>query len=400
MSRTTATRRPIQRSGQPRSTRLAVPRWHRVLALALGLVVMGVTGLVIAGPAPAALDPTAARTAAWLAAQVGPDGSVSVPGETFSAVTQTMYVAQGLAVTDAHRVELERAMGYISLHVDEWVTNDGSGSTVAPSGSDLPERLGSLILLVHATGGNPRAFGVPAQDLVARVQALYSIDSPGFYGYQEPYSAVQDQSMVVLALTAVGSPPPTAAVQWLVGMQCTGGGDAPSAIGGWVAYRPTTGGVPDPCTAPDPLNYTGADTNSTAFAVQALVTAGETAPVAAAMAFLAAAQAPGAGFPWFTGGDPDANSTALVVQAIVASGGAPTGPAWSAAGATPLDALAGWQLGPPDDGALEATWSPGVPSLLATYQGLWGLTATPLPFPVLPDPTPSPDRPVIPVHAG
>lgn len=368
---------------------------HRVLIAATALSFV----LGIAPSVSVALDPAATRTASWLARQVGPDGSVSVPGETFSAVTQTMYVAQGLAVTDRYRAELERAMGYLALHVDEWVTNDGSGSTVAPPGSDLPERLGSLILLVHTTGGDPRAFGVPAQDLVARAEALYSTQTPGFYGYQEPYSAVQDQSIVVLALFAVGSPPPAPAVQWIVDMQCTGGGDALSALGGWMAYRATTGGVPDPCTAPDPTLYTGADTNSTAFAVQALVTAGVTAPVPAAMTFLEAAQSAGAGFPWFTGGDADANSTALVVQAILAGGGTPYAPAWVVSGRTALDALAGWQLGPPDDGALEASWSPGVPSLLSTYQGMWGLAQLPLPFPVLGDPTPEPE-PIVPVHTG
>ena len=376
-----------------RTSRTSLRRHTLVAVVALSFILGAAT------PASAAPDPAAARTAAWLADQVGPDGSVSVPGETFSAVTQTMYVAQALAATELHRAELDRAMGYVALHVDDWVTNDGGGSTVAPPGADLPERLGSLILLVHSTGGDPRAFGVPAQDLVARAEALYSSQSPGFYGYQEPYSAVQDQSIMVLALFAVGSPPPAPAVQWIIDMQCTGGGDAPSALGGWMAFRATTGGVPEACTAPDPSLYTGADTNSTAFAVQALVTAGMTTPVPGAMAFLKAAQSGGAGFPWFAGGDADANSTALVVQAIVATGGTPTDPGWVIGGRTPVDALVGWQLGAPDDGALEASWSPGVPSLLATYQGLWGLAQMPLPFPVRAGPAPEPE-PVVPVHTG
>jgi len=370
------------------------PMWRaRRRRAVMGLAALSLVAAV-ATSASATLDPASTRTGTWLAAQVRADGSVSVPGETFSEVTQTMYVAQGLAVTDAFRSQLDRAMGYIARHVEEWVTNDGSGSTVAPPGSDLPERLGSLILLVHTTGGDPRSFGVPAQDLVARAQALYSIETPGFYGYQEPWSAVQDQSMVVMALSAVGSPPPPEAVQWIVDMQCTGGDDAPSAVGGWMASRPTTGGVPDPCTAPDPILYSGADTNSTAFALQALATAGRSAPVPAALTFLRLAQTCDGGFPWFPGGDADANSTALVVQAVVASGASPTSSDWMLDGRTAFDALVGWQLGAPDDGALEASWSPGVPSLLSSYQGMWGLTATPLPFPVLPRVVPDePQRP-------
>ena len=377
----------------------SINRWRRFVPSMMRVVLVAFFVTALAAPTSATTSPVAARTAAWLAAQVGPDGSVSVPGETFSTVTQTMYVAQGLAVTDQHRAALDRAMTYLALHVDQWVTNDGSGSTVAPPGSDLPERLASLILLVHTTGGDPRSFGVPAQDLVARVQALYSTVSPGYYGYQDPYSAVQDQSLVVLALHAVGSPAPTPAVQWIVDTQCTGGADAPSSIGGWMSWRSTTGGVLSPCIPSDPVAYLGADTNSTAFAVQALAVSGVSGPVTSALTFLAGAQTAGAGFAWITGGDADPNSTALVVQAIVATGGDPLASPWTRGGQTPLDALAGWQLGPPDDGALEATWSPGVPSLLSTYQGMWGLTMTALPFPVLP-PVPDPVPPVVPSFTG
>jgi len=370
-----------------------------------GLVVAGVAlALVLAAlPAGATATDASRRTADWLALQVSADGSVSVPGETFSVVTQTMYVAQGLAVADTHRDALERAVSYVGLHIDEYVTNDGGGATVAPPGADLPERLASLLLLVHTVGDDPRAFGVPAQDLVARAEALYSIATPGVYGYLEPYSAVQDQSLMVLALSAVGATPAADTVQWIVDQQCVVAGDAPASFGGWMALRSSTGGVPDPCTAPDPLTYTGADTNSTAFAVQALVRMGRTGPVIDALGFLDAAQTPSgpsvAGFPWFTGGDADANSTALVIQAIVAAGGDPLSGPWVVGSATPMDALVGWQLGAPDDGALEASWSPGVPSLLSTYQGMWGLTMTAFPFPVLPDPV-VPDEPIVPRHAG
>ena len=114
---------------------------------------------------------------------------------------------------------------------------------------------------------------------------------------------------------------------------------------------------------------------------------GRTAPLAAAATFLQNAQAtsgPSAGgFPWFAGGDVDANSTALVLQAITAMGQSPS--VWSVGGATPLAVLESFQLSSPasDAGSLFASWNPGVPDLLASYQGVWGLSLSAFPFPVL-----------------
>jgi hypothetical protein len=280
-------------------------------------------------------------------------------------------------------------MSFLSLgaSIEEWVTNDGSGGTAAPSGADLPERLASLILLANTTGSNPRSFGEPGVDLVARAEAMYGQVVPGFYGYQEPWSSVQDQSLMVIALQAVGATPPTLAIDWLADQQCTGGSNPQSSLGGWQASRATTGNSLDDCSAPDPLNYSGPDTNSTAFAIQALQYLGRTAPLAAAATFLQNAQAtsgPSAGgFPWFAGGDVDANSTALVLQAITAMGQSPS--VWSVGGATPLAVLESFQLSSPasDAGSLFASWNPGVPDLLASYQGVWGLSLSAFPFPVL-----------------
>lgn len=378
-----------------------------------GTVAVFVTAITlfsfISQPAVALTTPASTLTSAWLAAQVGTDGTVNISGATQSVVTQTMYVAQGLAATGEQRDALARAMSYLSLtsSIEEWVTNDGSGGTVAPPGADLPERLAALILLVNTTRGNPRAFGTPAVDLVARAQAMYGQVVPGFYGYQEPWSSIQDQSLMVIALQAVGATPPTAAIDWLVDQQCVGGSNPQSSLGGWQAFRAPNGNVLQDCDAPDPINYVGADTNSTAFAVQALQLFGRTAPVTSAVTFLQNAQAASGsgagGFPWFTGGDVDANSTALVLQAITAMGQSPS--SWSVGGADPLAALQTFQLSSPgnDAGAFFASWNPGVPDLLASYQGVWGLTLTAFPFQVLPALTPAVDpaeQPAVPTFTG
>ena len=368
------------------STRVSTRLRRGTVAVVVALV--AVVGIAIY-PASAVSTPASSLTSSWLAAQVGPTGEVSVSGSTQSVVTQTMYVAQGLAATGEQRDALDRAMSFLSLgaSIEEWVTNDGSGGTVAPAGADLPERLASLILLANTTGSDPRSFGAPAVNLVARAQAMYGQDVPGYYGYQEPWSSVQDQSLMVIALQAVGSTPPAAAIDWIVDQQCIGGTNPQSSLGGWQASRTTTANVLDDCGAPDPLSFSGADTNSTAFAIQALQYLGRTAPVASAVTFLQSAQATSGsgagGFPWFTGGDVDANSTALVLQAITAMGQSPS--KWSVCGSTPLAVLQSFQLLSPasDAGSLFASWNPGVPDLLASYQGAWGLSLSAFPFPVL-----------------
>ena len=368
------------------STRVPTRIRRGTVAVVVALVaLLGTTNL----PASAVSTPASSLTSAWLASQVGSSGEVNISGSTQSIVTQTMYVAQGLSATGEQRDALDRAMSFLSLgtSIEEWVTNDGSGGTAAPSGADLPERLASLILLANTTGSNPRSFGVPAVDLVARAQAMYGQVVPGFYGYQEPWSSVQDQSLMVIALQAVGATPPALAIDWLADQQCLGGSNPQSSLGGWQASRASTGNSLDDCSEPDPLNYSGPDTNSTAFAIQALQYLGRTAPLAAAATFLQNAQATSGpsvgGFPFFAGGDVDANSTALVLQAITAMGQSPS--MWSVGGATPLAVLQSFQLLSPasDAGSLFASWNPGVPDLLASYQGVWGLSLSAFPFPVL-----------------
>lgn len=336
----------------------------------------------------AVTTPASTRTSDWLAAQVGPDGAVNVPGDTASTTKQTMYVAEGLAASGQHRDALARAMSYLALHVNDWVVND-STFTLAPIGSDLPGRLGYLILLVHTVGGDPASFGSPATNLIARLQALYGVSSPGFYGVQEPYSAVFDQSLVVMALLASGMTPPNAAVQWIVDQQCMGGLNPAGSLGGWQALRATVGSALVACDTPDPMSYTGPNTNDTALAMQAIVAAGRTTTISSALTFLHAAQATSGpesgGFPYIVGGGPDSNSTALVLQALVAAGQSPAGGAWSVGGSSPVSVLMTWQITTPGQDLGAFCYQAGMgPDLMSTYQALWGLTLTAFPFPVLP----------------
>lgn len=115
----------------------------------------------------------------------------------------------------------------------------------------------------------------------------------------------------------------------------------------------------------------GADTNSTALAIQALVAAGapfSTTEIVSGLALLKAAQNEDGGFAYaLVGGVPgasDANSTAYAVQALVAAHEDVRGGNWQVNGRGPIDYLLSLQEG---DGSF--AWQAGAgANLLATQQ--------------------------------
>ncbi len=127
----------------------------------------------------------------------------------------------------------------------------------------------------------------------------------------------------------------------------------------------------------------GADTNSTALAVQALVAAGratDTAVIEAALGYLEAAQNDDGGFGYQPQSEvsaaSDVNSTAYVVQALAAAGEDVLGERWTREGQTAVDFLLSAQL---EDGSFE--WQPGSGANgLATMQAAAALLGRPLPI--------------------
>jgi hypothetical protein len=75
---------------------------------------------------------------------------------------------------------------------------------------------------------------------------------------------------------------------------------------------------------------------------------------------------------------------------------------WSVGATTPLAVLQSFQLLSPasDAGAFFASWNPGIPDLLASYQGVWGLSLSAFPFPVLADRTAVTEPIAAPVFTG
>ncbi len=357
-----------------------LPRRGRTPALLAALVLAAALLVPLVGPSPAtAATASSNAAAAWLAGLVGPDGAAVNPSNGQPSLSGTVQVALALVANQSDRGTIERALTYIEPNV---------GTYVVSNGADNPGRLGYLLVLAHATGGDPRAFGTPAVDLVARLEATYGIAETGFYGTPDPYNAVFNQSLAVVGLVAAGRPVPAAALTWLSDQQCDSDN---SSDGGWQGYRAPSGGGLVACDPSSGIAYTGADSNSTAMAIQALVAGGASGPVSSGMAFLASTQAPRTGGFGYYAGDTadDPNSTALGIQAVVATGGNPSGPAWTTAGGNPMSALVAWQLtSGADAGALASPYSGGEADFLATFQGLWGLAEAAFPFAPLPGPTP------------
>jgi len=331
----------------------------------IGLLAVGL------GAAPAASanqTPTsslpAQKAALWLADQVGPDGTATSP---FSAgavdISSTVDIAMSLAATGVDQAAFERAMGWIVANASEVISPPDE-----PSNDDV---LGVLLMLAAASGTDPTQFG--GVDLLEALSSSLGLVEPGLYGSGDPtFDGVFRQSLALLGLVAVGETPPSAAVDWLVAQRCVPGDGDPLADGGWMAYRD----VADPCTAPDPTGFSGADNDSTSLAIMALAAlSGYTAEVADGIDFLSRGQDATGGFAWFSGGEPVPNTTSLVVAAIVSTGDDPTTGQWVRDGVDPVQWMVDQQIpcGEPDAGALVSIYSDGGPDQFATRYSVYGL---------------------------
>jgi hypothetical protein len=217
--------------------------------------------------------------------------------------------------------------------------------------------LSKLILALVPAGEDPRTFG--AADLVARLEGLVGADGK-IGGADDTFVSTL---MAALALKSAKRPVPPASLDLI--------GRTQQANGGW-AWDGTAG--------------TAADTNTTAYAVMALVAGGEAASSSAvtkALAYLGGIQNDDGGWPYQNPSDygtaTDANSTAVTVQAILAAGQDPAGAEWTTAeGKTPYDALDTLQNA---SGAW--AWKADTPAdnLLATVQAAPARAGKTLPLP-------------------
>ncbi|MCS6845927.1 MAG: hypothetical protein NZ528_16655 [Caldilineales bacterium] len=211
---------------------------------------------------------------------------------------------------------------------------------------------GKLAVGLVAAGVDPRTFG--GMNLVAKINAYYT-PATGAFG-----TTVQDQAWAMLGLAAAAEPVPPAAVARLTSLANADGG------WGWTAGM-------------------SSDVDSTAVAIQALIAAGEpptSSAVAGGLAYLRSAQLTNAdgGFPaspaqpWGTRSN--TNSTAYAVQAILAVGQDPLSAAWAITATHPISYLLGQQL---PSGAFVYQDPPA--NLFATQQAVPALVGKPFPLP-------------------
>lgn len=272
--------------------------------------------LASAGIASAQTGPeAAAKGISWARTQQQPDGSFAGFGAGSTVDAVLALVAAG---------EDPRAGAPGGKSAVEFLESKVADLAKTPGGA------GKLVIGVVASGRDPRAFG--GVNLVNTINAGYNAGT-GQYG-----GDAIGHAFAILGLDAAAEDVPQKAVTALESLQ--------TPEGGWAFSGETKAG--------------GADTNTTAVAVQALVAVGETTSTAAltqAAAYLESQQNADGGFPYQQGGEfgseSDVNSTSYVVQAAIALGNramASEGSAFLLSMQKPSGAFQ-WTKSEPDDNA-------------------------------------------------
>ena len=349
-----------------------------VLALVFALLAAFLT------PSATAAGEDGSATAAWLAAQVSPDGSVLDPYTSEPSVDWSVNVALALATTSGQTEALNRAMRHIETNAEEYII---SGT------SDPAGHISWLIILAVATVRDPRAFGPTSINLVDRLIARYGVTENGLFGTVDEYTPVTNQSLSVIALIAAGEGIYEAAIDWLLSQQCEG----PSGhSGAWQGYRGVglPGSLVD-CLTTSSASYARPESGSTSYAVQALTAVRASGysnsrlddAVDAAVEWLRGMQSTTGtaigGFGQYVGDSADPNSTALVLLALIAADIEPT--TLQVDGEDPFSSLMSWiKSSGPDAGAASSPYSSGAADLFATFQVMWGISSDPFPVAFIP----------------
>lgn len=246
----------------------------------------------------------AAAAAGWLARQL----SGANQDHYTTSFGGTKYVDDGLTADGVLGMDAAHVAQAAAKRMTARLQKDATAyAGTAPN--YYPGSLAKLLLVAEAQHVDIHDFG--GIDLVAALQGeenqdgLYD-DPDEQFGYESPAT----QALAIIALSHTGSAadaPHGKPVQWLIGQQCDDGGFA-------TATNDTPAAT---CT----------DVDTTAYAAQALLTAGAANAAHAAIAWLRKHRNNDGGF----GLDPDgkamsnANSTAVVAQAFLQNGGTARG---------------------------------------------------------------------------
>ena len=229
----------------------------------------------------------ALAAARFLVASQKPNGSF--PG--FSPIGSTADAVLDLVALGRGATPLEDALGFLQRQVMR-----GNADTVGLQAK--------VALAVEAAGADPASFG--GHNLIAEIFAT-ALPS-GRFGT----ASVLDQALALLALRGDGVKLTSGPFTWLADAQCPDGG--------WQYDRPHRSTEGPHCfDRSNPKDFSGSDSNTTAYAIMALHSA--VSPARDPFAFLdrlrdekPGHQKGGWGFTWGFR-TTDANSTALVLQA-------------------------------------------------------------------------------------
>jgi hypothetical protein len=259
----------------------------RYLFALLLVVALGVAALM-PPPTAAATNPATGPALDWLRGQQQPDGGfVGFSGASDPGVTADVAVA------------------FAAAGVEPAMVSSGGKSIVDFLASDVASYGGTtggaakLAVAAVASGADPRDFG--GVDLIARIKGAMDAGT----GLFDPQLFMH--AYAILALAAAGQAIPPTARQALIAHQ--------SADGSWAFTGETAPGK--------------GDSNTTAIAVEALAAAGQgSSPAfAAGLGYLAKAATSDGSYVYQVGAENppvgDANSTAFAIQALLTGGAQP-----------------------------------------------------------------------------
>ena len=269
----------------------------------------------------------------WLRAQQMEDGGY---GSNAGAALDTL-LAIGAAGEDVQALQSAAGNGvldYLRINAGDYITGSAA-------------RAGKLALALAAVDLDPRDFA--GMDLAQTLQGYYD-PITGSIGV-----ALTDQIWGMLGWRAAGELVPVTATQYLASL-------ADPDDGGWGFGW-------------------GSDLDMTALGIEALVAGGEpltSTAIISAVDFLRDAQGGDGGFVPSWLGESNTNSTAWAVQGLLAAGEDPLGTAWTTVtGSQPISYLLGMQL---PEGAFAWKDLQEGPDLLATQQSIPALLGKPFPL--------------------
>ena len=213
----------------------------------------------------------------WIAQQVETDATLG-PGSLADAIL-------ALAATGVGQDAAANALERLEAGLDAYILD----------GTELrPGAIAKAMLAVSVQGADVNSFG--ERNLEADLRGLLIGTGPdaGRFGS----AGILDQALAIIALARTSGGVPASAADWLAAAQC------PSGEYSWDGSCPAAPGSEDPDT--------------TAFALQALLAAGQTTAAANATTWLLSLQAADGSLASF--GIPNTNSTGVAGQALRAAG--------------------------------------------------------------------------------